>query len=117
MKRHASRKGAAHGAAWWRRAIQRYTDSLPGLPSSRPAKALPTCFRIRAIANTRARLARSGSTSTPGLDATVAVANVGANGSIDTEPMRQPVVDFVLANTGLEVGAYLQGMKVTELSM
>lgn len=54
---------------------------------------------------------------TAGVDATVAVANVGANGSIDTSTMREPVVGFVLANAGLEVGASLQGMKVTELTM
>jgi lipid-binding SYLF domain-containing protein len=45
------------------------------------------------------------------------VANVGANGSIDTISMRAPVVGFVLANAGLEVGASVQGMKVTELQM
>jgi lipid-binding SYLF domain-containing protein len=54
---------------------------------------------------------------TAGVDATVAVANVGANGSVDTMSMRAPVVAFVLANAGLEVGASVQGMKVTELSL
>lgn len=53
---------------------------------------------------------------TAGVDATVAVANVGATGNVDTASMRAPVVAFVLANTGLEVGASVQGMKVTELS-
>ncbi|MHB1331904.1 MAG: BPSL1445 family SYLF domain-containing lipoprotein [Sulfuriferula sp.] len=53
---------------------------------------------------------------TAGVDATVAVANIGANGSVDTASMRAPVVAFVLANAGLEVGASVQGMKVTELS-
>lgn len=52
---------------------------------------------------------------TAGVDATVALANVGANGSIDTNTMHQPVVGFVLANAGLEVGASLQGMKISEL--
>ncbi len=54
---------------------------------------------------------------TAGVDATVAVANIGANGTVDTETMRQPIIGFVLANAGLEVGASLQGMKVTELPM
>jgi len=54
---------------------------------------------------------------TAGVDATVAVANVGTNGSVDTVSMRAPVVGFVLANAGLEVGASLQGMKVTELQL
>ncbi|MBC7700524.1 YSC84-related protein [Aquabacterium sp.] len=54
---------------------------------------------------------------TAGVDATVAVANIGANGTVDTETMRQPVVGFVLANGGLEIGASVQGMKVTESPM
>jgi lipid-binding SYLF domain-containing protein len=54
---------------------------------------------------------------TAGVDATVAVANVGANGSVDTATMNQPVVSFVLANAGLEVGASVQGMKVTEIRL
>ncbi len=54
---------------------------------------------------------------TVGVDATVAVANVGVNGSIDTATMRQPVVSFVLANAGLEVGASVQGMKISEMKM
>lgn len=54
---------------------------------------------------------------TAGVDATVAVANVGANGSVDTTSMRAPVVGFVMANAGLEVGASVQGMKVTELQL
>ena len=52
---------------------------------------------------------------TAGVDATVAVANIGANGSVNTASMNQPVVGFVLANAGLEVGASVQGMKVTEI--
>lgn len=54
---------------------------------------------------------------TAGVDATVAVANVGANGTVDTASMSQPVVSFVLANAGLEVGASVQGMKITELDL
>jgi lipid-binding SYLF domain-containing protein len=54
---------------------------------------------------------------TAGVDATVAVANVGANGSVDTTSMRAPVVGFVMANSGLEVGASVQGMKVSELQL
>lgn len=54
---------------------------------------------------------------TAGVDATVAVANVGANGTIDTTTLQQPVVSFVLANAGLELGASLQGAKITELQL
>lgn len=45
------------------------------------------------------------------------MANVGANGRVDTASMQQPVVSFVMANAGLEVGASVQGMKITELQL
>lgn len=60
---------------------------------------------------------RSSKGWTVGVDATVAIANIGANGSVDTTSMRAPVVGFVLSNAGLEVGASVQGMKVTELPL
>jgi len=60
---------------------------------------------------------RSSKGWTAGVDATVAVARIGANGSVDTLSMKEPVVGFVLANAGLEVGASLQGMKITELAL
>ncbi|MDQ0086471.1 lipid-binding SYLF domain-containing protein [Variovorax boronicumulans] len=52
---------------------------------------------------------------TVGADATVALARYGANGGIDTNTFRQPVVGFVLTNVGLEAGASLQGAKITEI--
>ena len=52
---------------------------------------------------------------TAGADATVAAATLGANGSIDTNTIRQPVVGFVLTNVGLEAGISLQGAKITEV--
>jgi lipid-binding SYLF domain-containing protein len=52
---------------------------------------------------------------TAGVDATVAVADVGANGSIDTNTIQQPVVGFVLNNAGLMAGVSLQGSKITKI--
>ncbi len=52
---------------------------------------------------------------TVGADATVALARYGANGVIDTNTFRQPVVAFVMTNVGLEAGASVQGAKVTEI--
>jgi len=60
---------------------------------------------------------RSSKGWTAGVDATVAVARIGANGSVDTLSIKEPVVSFVLANAGLEVGASVQGMKITELAL
>jgi lipid-binding SYLF domain-containing protein len=54
---------------------------------------------------------------TVGADATVAAATLGANGSIDSNTIRQPVVGFVLTNVGLEAGVSLQGAKVSEIQM
>jgi lipid-binding SYLF domain-containing protein len=52
---------------------------------------------------------------TAGADATIAVANIGANGMIDTETAKQPIVGFVLNNTGLMAGVSLQGAKFSRL--
>ncbi len=54
---------------------------------------------------------------TAGADATVAVANIGANGSVDTNTVRQPVVGFVLTNVGLEAGVSVQGAKITPITL
>jgi len=60
---------------------------------------------------------RSSKGWTAGADATVAAATIGANGSIDTNTLRQPVVGFVLTNVGLEAGVSLSGAKITEIRL
>jgi len=54
---------------------------------------------------------------TAGADATVAAATMGANGRIDTNTMRQPVVGFVLTNLGLEAGVSIQGARIAEVRL
>lgn len=54
---------------------------------------------------------------TAGADATVSVINVGANASIDTLTVRQPVVGFVLINGGLMANLSLDGTKITKLDL
>jgi len=54
---------------------------------------------------------------TAGADATVAAATFGANGSIDTNTIQQPVVGFVLTNVGLEAGVSLSGAKISEIRL
>lgn len=49
---------------------------------------------------------------TVGADATVALAQVGANGAIDTNTAKQNVVGFVLTNSGLMAGVSLEGAKI-----
>jgi lipid-binding SYLF domain-containing protein len=50
-----------------------------------------------------------------GVDATVAVLKVGANGNIDTSTALSPVEAFVLTNAGLMAGVSLEGTKISRL--
>ncbi len=52
---------------------------------------------------------------TVGADATVALATIGANGSIDTNTAQQPVIGFVLTNVGAEAGVSLLGAKIDQI--
>lgn len=54
---------------------------------------------------------------TAGVDATVAVANVGANGKLDTNTAKQSVVGFVLTNAGLMAGVSLEGAKIQKVAL
>lgn len=60
---------------------------------------------------------RNSSGWTAGVDATVAVANVGANGSIDTNTVNQPVVAFTLTNAGLMAGVSVEGVKIERIDL
>ena len=51
-----------------------------------------------------------------GVDATVAVGHIGANGSVDSQTIKAPVTSFVMTNTGLEAGVSLQGSKITRVT-
>ena len=54
---------------------------------------------------------------TVGADATVAVADIGATGKIDTKTAQQPIIGFVMSNAGLMAGVSLQGAKITKLDL
>src|SRR5690606_13720852 len=58
-------------------------------------------------------LASSGWTA--GVDATVAVANIGANGALDLNTIREPIVGFVMTNVGLMAGVSLEGTKINRI--
>ena len=51
---------------------------------------------------------------TAGVDATVALAKIGANGAIDTNTAQQPIIGFNLTNAGLMAGASVEGTKITK---
>lgn len=52
-----------------------------------------------------------------GADASVALVNVGASGSVTTATAQQPVIGYVLTGGGLMVDASLSGTKITKLSV
>jgi len=50
-----------------------------------------------------------------GVDASVALLTVGANGQIDANAARAPTIAFVMTNAGIMAGATLEGTKVTRI--
>ncbi|WP_059410488.1 BPSL1445 family SYLF domain-containing lipoprotein [Cupriavidus basilensis] len=54
---------------------------------------------------------------TVGADASVALAKIGANGSIDTNTAQQPVIGFVQTNAGLMFDISLDGSKIGKLDL
>jgi len=57
---------------------------------------------------------RNSSGWTVGADATVAIVNIGANGRIDTNTAKQPIVGFVMNNGGLMAGVSIEGTKISK---
>ena len=58
---------------------------------------------------------RSGSGWVGGVDASVAVLKLGANGEIQVNADREPMIAFVLTNSGLMANLTLEGTKVTKI--
>jgi lipid-binding SYLF domain-containing protein len=50
-----------------------------------------------------------------GVDGSVALATLGAGGSIDTETAKQPIIGFIFSNQGLMYNLTFEGSKITEL--
>ena len=51
-----------------------------------------------------------------GVDASVAVMTVGANGALDANASQAPTSAFIMTNAGLMAGATLQGTKITRIA-
>ena len=49
-----------------------------------------------------------------GVDASVAIATLGAGGEIDTETAKHPVIGFIFGNKGLMYNLSLEGTKVSK---
>jgi lipid-binding SYLF domain-containing protein len=54
---------------------------------------------------------------TAGVDASVALATVGANGEIDLRALKEPIVGFVLTNAGLMANLSLEGTRFMKLDL
>lgn len=52
-----------------------------------------------------------------GTDASVAVANIGANAMVDTTSAQHPVIAFVLTNAGLMANISVDGMRIVPLNL
>lgn len=52
---------------------------------------------------------------TAGADAVVAVGTLGANGSVSSQTLSQPVVSYVMNNAGVEGGVSVNGSKITKI--
>jgi len=50
-----------------------------------------------------------------GVDASATLVTVGANGSLDTTKLAEPILAFVLNQRGLMAGVTLEGAKFTKL--
>jgi len=50
-----------------------------------------------------------------GVDGTVAMINIGAEGSIDSRKIKEPIVGFVFGQKGLMAGVSIKGAKFTKL--
>jgi lipid-binding SYLF domain-containing protein len=60
---------------------------------------------------------RNGKGWTAGVDGSVALIKIGANGEIDTATANNPVQAFVLTNAGLMANLNLEGTKISKLDL
>jgi lipid-binding SYLF domain-containing protein len=50
-----------------------------------------------------------------GVDGSIALATVGADGVIDSNTLRQPIIGFIFSNKGLMYNLTLEGNKISRL--
>ena len=89
------------------------TSGSVGLQAGAQSKAIIVLFMTKDAYDKF----RRSSGSTAGADASVALLNVGAGGSVDTNTVTQPVVGFVMTNAGLMANLTLEGTKITRLDL
>ncbi len=50
-----------------------------------------------------------------GVDGSVALATLGAGGSVDTETAKKPIIGFIFSNQGLMYNLTFEGQKITQI--
>ena len=84
---------------------------LPGLQVGAESKALVFLFMTQeSLDRFRDSHGWAG-----GVDASVALLKVGANGDIDANSARAPTLAFVMTNSGLMADLSLEGTKITKI--
>lgn len=91
----------------------RTTSASFGLLAGAQSKALIMLF----MTDDALRSFQQSKGWTAGVDGSVAVLQVGANGQVDTNTARAPVVAFVLTNAGLMANLSLEGTKISKLDI
>lgn len=109
--------GGTHGHGVLRKGgktVRRYsmTAASVGLLAGARSKAVFYLF----MTEDALRRFESSSGWQAGVDASVAVVNVGANAAVDTRSAQQPVVAFVLTNVGLMANLSMDGTRVVPLN-
>ncbi len=82
-----------------------------GLQAGAQAKTVIICF----MTEEALRNFRNSSGWKAGVDGSVAIAQVGAGGSIDTTTAQSPIVGFVFGRRGVMVNLSLEGAKFTKI--
>jgi lipid-binding SYLF domain-containing protein len=89
------------------------TSVSVGLQAGAQSKAIIFLFMTQEALDTF----RNKEGWTAGVDASVAVLKVGANGRLEAMPGTTPVVAFVLTNAGLMANLSLEGTKISRLTI
>jgi lipid-binding SYLF domain-containing protein len=89
------------------------TSASIGLEAGAQSKSIVFLFMTQEALNKF----RSSETWRAGVEASVAVAKVGANGMLDISAAGQPVLAFVLTNAGLMANLSLEGTRITSLTL
>lgn len=94
-------------------AYYRTTSAAFGLLAGAQSKALILMF----MTDDALRAFQASKGWTAGVDGSIALATIGANGQIDTNTARAPIIGFMLTNAGLMANLSLEGTKISKLDI